>query len=258
VIYAVGAGAVSPLGLTWRGLGARVLAGERGTGEVGKLPDDDARQRKMMSRAARLAAAAMRAALDDARWPREERGGIGAFCGVGASGGEMDELQALIEGGLGAVNPLLAFRLMNNFTLCHGTIAAGLGGPSGAYFSRGPGTVGALRAAVRALEDGDCTRALAGGADSALHPVTQAELLREGRHGQGDDWAEGAAMIALSTSAEGALAVLDRGPAEISLDGRLADSLAATPALAWAAALDLVTSGAARRVGAGGVVWAAP
>jgi 3-oxoacyl-[acyl-carrier-protein] synthase II len=254
MIYAVGAGAVSPLGAGWRGLGTRVLAGERGAGAVAEIVDEDARQKKMMSRAARLAAAAMRQALDDAGWPREERGAIGAFCGVGASGGEMDELQALIQEGLGAVNPLLAFRLMNNFTLCHGAIAAGLGGPSGAYFSRGPGTASALRAAVRALEDGDCARALVGGADSALHPVTQAELAREGRLG---DWAEGAAMIALTSSPDGALAVLDRGTAELTLDGRLADSLAATPALAWAAAIDLIASGTARRVGAGGVVWSA-
>ena len=74
------------------------------------------------------------------------------------------------ERGLGACNPLLAFQLMNNFTLCHGAILEGLGGPNGALFSRGAGTTAALIEAVHAIRAGDCERAIAGGADSAIAP----------------------------------------------------------------------------------------
>ena len=52
------------------------------------------------------------------------------------------------RGARSACNPLFAFQLMNNFTLCHGAIRGGLGGPNGAFFSRGAGTVRALAEAV--------------------------------------------------------------------------------------------------------------
>ena len=82
------------------------------------------------------------------------------------------------EHGLGACNPLLAFQLMNNFTMCHGAILEGVGGPNGALFSRGAGTTAALIQAVHAIRQEDCDHAVAGGADSATHPVTRAELAR--------------------------------------------------------------------------------
>jgi hypothetical protein len=146
--------------------------------------------------------------------------------------------------------------------------------------------------------------ALAGGADSALHPVTWAELLREGYAERGLIPGEGACVLALADHAEAPIAFVDHcsihwagGPASapdlsglleairpfadparavdlvvlapwgggarealrelarthfseaLTLDStaRLGDALAATPALAWAAALDQIASGAARR-----------
>jgi hypothetical protein len=82
--------------------------------------------------------------------------------------------------GLLASNPLDTFRVLNNFTMCHGAILEGTTGPNGAFFSRGTGTVHALAEAVHAIESGDCERALAGGSDTALHPATWAELARDG------------------------------------------------------------------------------
>ena len=87
------------------------------------------------------------------------------------------------DAGLRAANPLFAFQLMNNFTLCHGAILAGLDGPNAAFFSRGAGTVRALREAAFAVAEADAPAALAGGADSALHPVTACELARGGHAG---------------------------------------------------------------------------
>lgn len=197
--------------------GSAQLAGQAAAAEA--LASGDRRQRKQMSHAARMAAAVLAEVLARAGWNhgREE---VGAFFGVGGSGADLSELTALLAGsalegrfslqqfgerGLSAANPLLAFQLMNNFTLCHGAIQCGLGGPSSAFFSRGAGTVAAIRAAAWSILEGDCRRAVAGGADSALHPVTLAELRREGAVGAGLVPDEGAAAVALADEADAAV-----------------------------------------------------
>jgi len=253
-----------------------VRGGARVTGAVPDGETLDGKQRKLMSRPAELAALALRRLLRDAGWsaPRD----AGLFLGVGASGGAVDELAALIDAsregdtlsparlgreGLAACTPLLAFQLMNNFTLCHGAIQEGLAGPNAAFFSRGAGTVLALCEALAALDEGDCERAVAGAADSALHPVTWAELTREGRAARPPS--EAAALLALSAAPHGALAVIEEAtPRSAAVDGAhvvlrpadvaaaLGESLAAIPALAWCAAVDLIAGGAARRVAVAG------
>jgi hypothetical protein len=168
-------------------------------------------------------------------------GDVGLYMGVGASGGDMRELESMLrasvedgvfgldrfgDAGLAAANPLFAFQLMNNFTLCHGAILAGLHGPNGAFFSRGAGTVTALREAAFAVASGDAPAALAGGADSALHPVTTAELGRAGWIARGLAPAEGAALLALATQAppSGAACIrLARAEVHVARDRTLAD-----------------------------------
>jgi hypothetical protein len=262
----------------------------------------------MMSRSAVLASAATETALRDAGWseaPEE----VGYYLGVGASGGSVDQLTAMLaasieerefslarfgDGGLRACNPLFAFQLMNNFTLCHSAILHGTQGPNAAFFSRGSGTVIALLEAVHAFLDNESDRVLAGGADSGVHSVTWAELLREGWPERGLVPGEGAAILALGEPSDSspALGFVDyisvracrvktvaqalaeerekMGPSAIdavllvpwgppardallsfaaeSFPGRvvldvspaLGESLAASPALAWAVALDLL------------------
>lgn len=305
----VGAGAVSAFGFGWRGLGGAVVEGKplrspshalaatHPSIEAAQVPAltpaqdaGDGRQRKLMSRGARLAAVVMREALRDARWS-EGREEVGAFLGVGASGGAMEELTAMLQAGITACNPLFAFQLMNNFTLCHGAILEGVGGPNGAFFSRGGGTVRALREAAATVSTGECERALAGGSDSALHPVTWAELGREGFAARGLVPGEGAGLLALSSRPEDtALAWIERcevlpadGLSRVLTEGHgrvdtvltaawgpgiagelgstvarlgvpvsdtvsvLGEALAASPALAWAAAVDLLAQGRAHR-----------
>jgi 3-oxoacyl-(acyl-carrier-protein) synthase len=296
--------------------------------EVPEIPRDrdagDARARKAMSRPARLAAIAAREALAEAGW-REGREGIGYLLGVGASSGPVDEMLAMLRAsldaggavsparlgaeGLLASNPLFTFHVLNNFTLCHGAILEGIGGPSAALFSRGSGTVAALRDAAAAISDGDCDRALAGGADTAVYPVTWAELGRGGFAARGLVPGEGAAVLAIERAESGGAGApplafveaarvyagrrggLERalaaaasdlaegeggapvdgvvlapwgGPAREALEAfareafagaraidatlGLGEALAATPALAWAAAVDLIASGGAARV----------
>jgi hypothetical protein len=262
------AGALCARGRGWRGLGTALRDGgawvsgpaagapaQAAVSDVVLEASEDAavaKQRKQMSRGARLAAAALRDALSDAGWSAE-RQQVGAFLGVGSSGGAVSELRAVLvgsveggefslrrlgEAGLGAANPLFTFQLMSNFVLCHGAIQAGLGGPTAAFYSRGGGTVLALQEAAWSLLDGECTEALAGGADTALYPVTLAELLRGGWLGAGLLPGEGAAVLALARQAAAPLALFTRCallPASdpcLGLDGRVVDAVPATTLLA--------------------------
>jgi 3-oxoacyl-(acyl-carrier-protein) synthase len=219
----VGAAALSSYGEGWRGLGRALAAGARPPAAGIHAEDPDAepaarrKARKMMSRGAYLAARCLGRLLGEVAWTAAERERAGYFLGVGASGGSLDDVIALLdasiadgafslarfgEQGLAACNPLLAFQLMNNFTLCHGAILEGIGGPNGAIFSRGAGTTAALIEAVHAIAEGECERAVAGGADSAIHPVTRAELQRDGFLARGLVPAEGGGLVALA-AAEG-------------------------------------------------------
>lgn len=136
--------------------------------------------RRMMSRGALLAAMAMRRALTPCPAGLDPIQ-TAAFLAVGASAGSMPDLLRILAAstedgqlsldrfahkGVAACNPLLAFQLMNNFTLCHGAIREGLQGPNGAFYG---GATAALAAAIQALEEAPF--ALVGAADSALHPV---------------------------------------------------------------------------------------
>lgn len=222
-VAVIAASAVSARGIGWRGLGRVVRASETAAtpckalggvlaAQVPVLPaaqDVEPRQLKLMSRGARLSCVAARGLFQESpTLPREE---TGFFLGVGASGGAVEELEAMLDAsfseqhfdlgrfgtaGLAACNPLFAFQLMNNYTLCHAAIREGLRGPNAAIFSRGSGTVLALAEARHAVSVGDCEVALSGGSDSALHPVTWAELRRE--EGEGVVPGEGAALLALA------------------------------------------------------------
>ena len=213
-IAVIGAAAISPAGLDWRGL-AQAPARSDATLAVPTLPPRPgaARMQKMVARSAELGWLACTAALADAGL--QGRSDMGYWLGVGASGGDFAQMEAMLaasmadgqfdivqfaERGLFELHPLHAFQLMHNFTLCHGAIGEGLGGPNAALFSRGAGTVTALAEAVWALRAGTCTHALAGGADSALHPITLAELGRERDRGIAP--AEGAAVLVLTADAE--------------------------------------------------------
>lgn len=269
----VGVGAVGPWGL---GTPPAEAYGFR-IPEPFAFPDAAGpKERRLMSQGARLGAIALREALASAGW-HEDRESIGCYLGVGASGARMEEIpQALAaslengafsegafgERGIHACNPLFVFQLLHNFSLCHGAIQEGLGGPNGAFFSRGAGTGAALAEALAALAEGTCERLLAGGADSAHHPVTLAELRREG----GDLVpSEGAAVLALVSHAASPRtwisladpwagkpeAVVAAGPKQLAERARAhwpqaelrlwphGEALAATPALAWACAVDL-------------------
>jgi hypothetical protein len=163
------------------------------------------KRRRLMAAAAVWAELASRDAVVAAGWddPLDD---VGQWMGVGASGGDIDQLRRMLaasrpggtfselafgDAGLRACNPLFAFQLMNNFQMCHAAIALGIGGPNAAYFSRGAQTARAFVAALDALQDGACSRCLVGGTDDLAHPVTAAKLRIAGSAGSG------AAVLAL-------------------------------------------------------------
>jgi hypothetical protein len=219
-VFVVAVSTLTHVGMHGVGLGKRLLSGDIRTPFVLDIPPpsrpEDIRQHKLMSQAAWMAVLVMRDALRCAGW-FEDREEIGAFFGVGASGAEMNDVAQLVAAsideqrkfsharcgkeGLDACNPLFAFQIMNNFTLCHGAILEGLAGPNAAYFSRGVGTVTALEEACLAIVEGDCQRAIVGGSDTATHPVTLAELEREGLLRDGLVPIDAAAAIALAREA---------------------------------------------------------
>jgi Beta-ketoacyl synthase, N-terminal domain len=285
-VAAIAPSTATPLASTHPGVPARAITDEL-LGDTVPV-----RARKTMARGALLAATAM-ADLVRALGPGRAAG-AGCFLGVGASAGAMPDLHAMlgaaiVDGawsiarfggpGLAACNPLLAFQLMNNFTMCHAAIQEGVSGPSGAYFSRGAGTVAALRAAVDSVGDGDCAIAIAGGADSALHPVTWAEMVRDGRGecvpGEGagliaigdgnaiavitviatapaidraliDRAVADRSEIVIAAPAAVRALVAERGVAIHDAGAAIGEALAATPALAWLTGLERIAAGAAR------------
>ena len=291
----VGASALGPWPGRWQDLGDALLDGLRPAQPQALLPEDAQapamrRLRSRMAPSALMAALALEQLLQTLGLTPEQRLQLGYYLGVGASGGDVEQLHAMLrpcmidgrfdlgafgQAGLAACSPLYAFQLMNNFTMCHGAILSGVGGPNAALYSRGAGTAWALAQAAWAVLEGDCALAVAGGADSALHPVTRAELRRGWPLRERPDaltLTEGVALLALGQadspplawlSAAGSLSAaqveqldLAHQPETLRFDARQGDlqlgqralypdgspplALAAQPAWLWLAALRLL------------------
>lgn len=286
--------ALGPWSTDWRAHADALLTGSAPPQPEALLPvvKDAAlrRQQKRMSHSAYLATLALGQLLESAPALKADAMNLGYFLGVGASGGQLDQLQELLaysqrdgeqggfderrfgQEGLSACNPLFAFQLMNNFTLCHGAIIHGLGGPNAALYGAGVGTTNALAEAAWSILEAGCAQAVAGGADSAIHPVTAAELgrfhapltaLTEGvgllslcdpaqLHGAPLAWLCAVNivpqdMMSLARASEDAASITlcyERTSGRWSLEGRLMphrwpDALAASTSWAWLVALRL-------------------
>lgn len=219
-------------------------SGGRGIALPGPVDRAEKKQRRMMSAAAAHATVAVRRAVGC--WD-DDLADVGLFAGVGASAGDPAELQRILEGGVTRCNPLYAFQLMNNYTLCHPAILLGIGGPNSALFSRGTATVFALIEAMAALREGRCRRCVVAGADAAAHPVTVA---KDGTV----DAVDAAAAVCLTLD-EGPIAVEYAGlgyrdlAAQVRITDedvveRLGRTSAAGPALGWVLACDALMEGA--------------
>ena len=180
------------------------------------------KDRKLLARSAELALAAAGPALGD--WPGD-RTELGLFVGVGreppddgeseaalvavARDGVLDE--GLLAGpGRDLYPPLLPLRTLPNLVLAHVSINLDICGENGTW---GGGTTAGLRAitaAIRAVAEGRCEAALAGGADSLVDVGNARDRLRLGGSGAPGEaaafvrvesldaaWKRGARLLAL-------------------------------------------------------------
>jgi len=162
----------------------------RVAGEVkGFSPQDYIANRKsikLMSRCSQMAVAAAGMAVADAGIDLDsiEPSRVGIYMGLGMASGDLEEILPMLlsslddEGkfslkqfgsqGLSSLNPMLSFKVLNNFPLCHTAIAFNIQGPNLTFNSFAPGAAQAVGEAFRAVQYGEVDVAFAGGADSQV------------------------------------------------------------------------------------------
>lgn len=180
---------------------------------------------RLMNRDAQLAVAAAHLALEDAgvkpggAYAPEE---IALFGATGLAGLPLAEVVPLIEAstgpdgqfdpgrfgraGLRAVSPILSFKILSNMPLCFVSICENIQGPNGIYTPWEGQGAQAVEAAIRALECGDASCALAGGCDVKTRELA---FLSLEQHGLFASWrenhsglvpGEGAVFLVLETA----------------------------------------------------------
>lgn len=180
---------------------------------------------RLMNRDAQLAVAAAHLALEDAgvkpgaTYAPEE---IGLFGATGLAGLPLAEVVPLVkastgpdgqfdprrfgQAGLRAVSPILSFKILSNMPLCFVSICENIQGPNGIYTPWEGQGAQAVEAAIRALECGDASCALAGGCDVKTHELA---FLSLEQHGLFASWrqnqaglvpGEGAVFLVLETA----------------------------------------------------------
>ncbi len=212
---------------------------------------------KLMSRDARLAVAAGVLAVQDGGLEPGADEALGLFAGVGHEKGEIDDVlpavaaardgarlsvARLAERGLSRLNPLASLRTLPNMPLAHLAIRLSARGPNLALSPDAAATELALEEARLAVAEGECDRALAGGADSLVGLAGFSLAWRLGRLGPDRPPGEGAAFLLLeaeeAAQARGARPYR-RGDLPGPLTPLVAHAGAAAPALAEAAAFGL-------------------
>jgi 3-oxoacyl-[acyl-carrier-protein] synthase II len=180
---------------------------------------------RLMNRDAQLAVAAAHLALEDAgvkpggTYAPEE---IALFGATGLAGLPLAEVVPLVkastgpdgqfdagrfgQAGLRAVSPILSFKILSNMPLCFVSICEDIQGPNSIYTPWEGQGAQAVEAAIRALECGDASCALAGGCDAKTHELA---FLSLEQHGVFASWrqnqtglvpGEGAVFLVLETA----------------------------------------------------------
>jgi 3-oxoacyl-(acyl-carrier-protein) synthase len=185
------------------------------------LPDYDAAKRlggrkmlKFMSEAAEYGAVAAHEAVADSRVKdRYSSERIGIFAGTGLAAASVADVLPMIEEsfddsgrfsavrfgstGIKATNPLLSFRILANMPPCLVSIIEKVKGPNSIFTPWEGQTAAAIREACRAVENGECDAALAGGADNPAHPATVVYLKKSGLLGETEWPSPGAAYLVI-------------------------------------------------------------
>lgn len=193
-VFITGIGAVTPLGIGREALWGGALSGRRAVQQLdrfdptpfrskvaGQVNDFDPKtllDRKEIQRTDRFsqfAIAAAQLAFDDAGFtPHGGDPDFGIWIGSALGGVVYAERQyeAYQRAGLRAVHPMLALSVFGAASCCNVAIHFGLHGPSIANSNSCAAGAVAIGDAFRAVRDGVCQRALAGGAEAPLAPLT--------------------------------------------------------------------------------------
>ena len=189
-----GIGAVTPIGTGERGLWSGLRAGKSAVGTLTRfdpsifrshnaaeipdfVPGDhmEAKRAKRLDRFGQLAVATARLALEDAgiAVEREDRERVGAMMGTALGGIAYAEEQLgnFLQGGLRAVDPLLALSVFGGAASCNVAIEFGVQGVNSTNaMSCASGTI-AIGDGFRAVRDGYADVMIAGGSEAPLAPL---------------------------------------------------------------------------------------
>jgi 3-oxoacyl-[acyl-carrier-protein] synthase II len=201
-----GMGVISPLGIGADANREMLKSGQSGISEItafdasllplkaaGQVrdfsPEDYIPNRKsikLMSRCSQMAVAAAGMAVADSGIDLSsvDPSRIGIYMGLGMASGDLEEITPMLlssldhEGrlslkrfgseGLSSLNPILSFKVLSNFPLCHTAIEFNIQGPNLTFNSFAPGAAQAVGEAFRAIQYGQVDLAFAGGADSQV------------------------------------------------------------------------------------------
>jgi len=193
-VFITGIGAVTPIGVgraeMWRG----ALAGKRAVQAIDRFDTAQYRSRvagqvnsfdatsflsrkegQRTERFSQFSITAAHLAFDDARFsPQRGDADFGIWIGSALGGVVYAETQydAYARGGLRAVHPMLALSVFGASSCCNVAIHFGLHGPTVSNSNSCAAGAVAIGDAFRAVRDGVCRRALAGGVEAPLAPLT--------------------------------------------------------------------------------------
>jgi 3-oxoacyl-[acyl-carrier-protein] synthase II len=135
----------------------------------------DGRRMRWTERFAQFSIAGARLALEDGRFEIGDGGDdFGVYLGTALGGlGYAEEQHAnFLARGLGAVRPLLAISVFGGASTCNVALECGIRGPNVANGNSCASGSVAIGDAFRAVARGDVRRALAGGVEAPLSPLT--------------------------------------------------------------------------------------
>ncbi len=193
-VMITGIGAITPIGVGRTNLWSGALEGTRAVkfidrfdaepfrskvaGQVDGFDPSALLDRKEVQRTDRFsqfAIAAAQLAFDDAGYvPKRGDGEFGVWIGSALGGVVYAETQyeAYSKRGLRAVHPMLALSVFGAASCCNVAIHFGLHGPSVSNSNSCAAGAVAIGDAFRAVRDGVCRAALAGGVEAPLAPLT--------------------------------------------------------------------------------------
>ena len=193
-VFITGIGAITPIGVGRADLWNSARAGRRAVQAVDRFDATafrskvagqvngfdpaahiERKQAQRTDRFSQFAIAAAQLAFDDAAYtPTRGDGDFGVWIGTALGGVAYAEQQyeAYYTRGIKAVHPLLALSVFGAAACCNVAIHFGVHGPSVSNSNSCAAGAVAIGDAFRAVRDGTCAAALAGGVEAPLAPLT--------------------------------------------------------------------------------------